>query len=197
MPSYENLISQVIKREENSLALLANKNKDILKSLNDKSELSPLNYRNRNIYNTIVKLLKDISLLDLYLANAKELEYLQVGTIEFVDSLKSFDSNGDKYYCKFRTDNNGKNLQFITKYYTDADVIPRPLIRRNTRNFNNILFTFSGKASFVLKTSNPINYYRDRKIEIIDFGFDGSKLPTKEELESYEIPRALILTDNK
>ena len=47
-------------------------------------------------------------------------------------------------------------------------------------------------TSFCLKVANIDHKMQYREIEIRDFGFAGDKLPTEEELSSYEIPKKLI-----
>ncbi|MDE5630805.1 MAG: hypothetical protein K2I70_04320, partial [Bacilli bacterium] len=48
-------------------------------------------------------------------------------------------------------------------------------------------------CSFVMICKNEENGYQRRTIEIVDFDFDGSKLPTEKEISSYELPKELVI----
>lgn len=200
LPCKSMLILQTIMEEKNALTMLAEKNKDVIKYFKEhKEELTIISLEDENLYNTVNALLNNNGLLDLYLDNAKKLEELKIKEIEFVKDLNSITPNGQRYYCEFWTSNR-KEIKEIHKFYTDGKVFPR-LTEEQAYDFkwfqdgyNKIPFSITNEreTSFVLKTENGANFRQDRKIEIIDFGFDGSKLPTVEEVQSYEIPRELI-----
>lgn len=200
LPYRSMLILQTIMEEKNALTMLAEKNKDVIKYFKEhKEELTILSLEDEDLYNTVNALLNDSNLLDLYLDNAKKLEELKIKEIAFVKDLNSITPNGERYYCEFWS-HNRKELKEIHKFYTDGKVVPR-LTEEQVSDFkwfhdgyNKVPFSITNEreASFVLKTKNRVNFKQDRKIEIMDFGFDGSKLPTIEEVQSYEIPRELI-----
>ncbi len=189
--------------KENALVQLAKRNKNIIKYLKEyEKELTILSFSDENVYNTLANLLTDISLVNLYLDNAHRLEELKVSKIKFVKELKSFDARGDRYICGFIPNRSKEGIQdrikYILKYYTDGKVFPR-LTEEQAHNYsrmcstyNEVCFSIVSEATFVLRTENEENGYQNRSIEIMDFGFNGSKLPTIEEVQSYEIPKALI-----
>lgn len=204
LPSKEILVLQTIAVGGNEIDTLGEKNKDIIKYLREHiKELAMLNITDDNLYNTLINLLNNKSLISSYLDNAKRLEYLKVNMIKFVKELKSFDANGDRYFCSFTPSNNKEGFQFVSKYYTDGEVFPR-ITEEQARKLSNgdpinqrICFSFAGETTFVLHTENRENFHQDRSIEITDFDFDGCKLPTEEEVQSYEIPKSLIKSYNE
>lgn len=131
--------------------------------------------------------------------NANKLVALKVEEIKFVGANKLYVSNNDDYYCEFYPINKDK-LKYIYKCYTDGKVYPR-LTEEQATNFhwcytgyNQVPFTITNelKPSFVLKIKNNENLHQYSSMEIMNFGFDGSKLPTEEEIQRYEIPKELI-----
>ena len=191
LPKQDSLINQTIMGEENDLDKLRKNNKDIIKYLKEhKKELKALSFKDLNVYNTLAVLLKESSLIDLYLDNAKELEKLKVASIRY---LSPKDNELD--YSIYR-DINGDIIN-IRKYYTDGNIC----VGEETLEDEEFLYSkiplYISSPSFILEVSNNESFYSYRAIMIKDFTFDSSKLPTKEELESYEVPRSLILTDDK
>lgn len=202
LPSKEVLVLQTIAGVGNEINTLEENNKDIIKYLKEHvNELAVLNLTDENLYKTLINLINNESLISLYLENAKRLEELKVKNIKFVKDLKSFNANGDCYRCTYAPRDDCKGLKYIIKYYTDANVLPRlteeeaHAYSRMCSTSNGVYFSLIGNATFVLKCINKDNFSQDRSIEIMDFGFDGSKLPTEEELQSYDIPKSLIKTN--
>lgn len=202
IPDKQFLISQGILKGINYLLSLVKRNRNIIKYLREhEEELKTLKFCNLDFYNTIENLSKNPDLLDLYLNNARRLEELKVEEIEFVYSFNHFIAKEDQYYC-YIIPRNEKELNFISKCYTDGKILPR-LTEEQAYNFKwcqekaqNIPFSIKNEAgykcSFVLETANASDFSQRRKIVIVDFGFDGDKLPTEEEVQSYEIPKSLI-----
>ena len=197
LPAQEILISQTIMGKENDLTKLARKNQDVIRYLKGhENELIKLSFKNQNVFQTLMELSSNIALLDLYLENARKLEALKVEKIVFGD-IRSFDANGDRYYCEV-VPKNDMELKYIHKCYTDGEVYPR-LTEEQANNFkwwysgySKIPFSITNEHTFVLKTTNKENFHQHREIDIVNFAFDGSKLPTEEEVQSYEIPKELV-----
>lgn len=198
IPSQKTLICQTSFGKENALITLAKKNKDIIKYLQEhESELTTLSFTDENVYNTLTNLLKDFSLVNLYLDNACRLEELKVEKIEFVKDLNSLPKSVHRSYCRIIP--LGNEEIFLSKYYTDGKVEPKFSEEQANKYkfpapFCQIPFYISRESepSFVLNTEKDGELNQHRTIEIINFGFDGSKLPTEEEVQSYDIPKSLI-----
>lgn len=186
------MLDQAILYGKNSLLSLIKRNSDIVKYLREhESDLRAFSLASKNVLNTLTILSKNISLLELYLSNAKKLEELKISKVNF--SFKD-----GLYACEIGR-NSQDRIMYIKKYYTDGKIEslkPEHEIRKTSEfSFNKILFLINkddGSPSFVLDTINNELGYQYREISITDFGFDGSKLPTEEEVRSYEIPKSLI-----
>lgn len=180
---------------ESSLNGLAKRNQSVIRYLREhEEELVKFSLSNNHVFKSLTELANDISLLNLYLENANKLVELKVEEIKFVEYVVN-----DGYYCEFYPINKNK-LKYIYKCYTDGKVYPR-LTEEQATNFdwchtgyNQVPFTITNELepSFVLKIKNNENLHQYSSIEIMNFGFDGSKLPTEEEIQSYEIPKKLI-----
>lgn len=130
LPSKEILVLQTIAGLGNEIATLEEKNKDIIKCLKEHiRELTMLSLTDENLYNTLMNLINDENLINLYLENARSLEYLQVRKIKFVKDIESINANGDRYICGFIPNRSKEGIQdrikYILKYYTDGKVFPR------------------------------------------------------------------------
>lgn len=203
LPSQEDMIRQLVLEYQNVLAIFHIRNKDLIDYFkNEEISLKTLNFKDENVYNTLCNLIKNRDLLDLYLDNARKLEELQVEEITFVKDLNCLPTKIYRTYNRITPLDN--KFISVEKYYTDGKVIPR--IREEEQEKYNSLeplcslpFTIDHKSnpSFVLNTEIKNGSENHRKIEIIDFGFDGSKLPTNEEVESYDVPKSLIFTNDK
>lgn len=202
----EVLVHQTVIGQKNDLTMLKKRNKELIKYFKEhEKELTKLSFTDENVYKTLARLLKDPSLLNLYLDNASKLEDLKVEKIIFVDDLKSVIAKKSScYYCAFFPKNEIE-INDIIKFYTDGEVFPT-LTEEKATNFkwcqpwyNNIPFMITDKHdyTFVLKTTNKRDFYQEREIEIMNFGFNGSELPTEEEVQSYEIPKSLIKSYNE
>lgn len=154
-------------------------------------EFEGLSLTNKELYQTLNELSNNISLLDLYLENAKRLEELKVAKIEFATF-----SEFNRYYIEIIR-NEWKEIISIKKYYTDGKIKAngKEQVRLNGFHSSAIPFSIHSEAdiSFMLSTDNMESGCQRRIIQIRDFGFDGTKLPTEEEIQSYEIPKQYIL----
>jgi len=121
--------------------------------------------------------------------NIKRLEELKVESIILSNFLHfNFET------CEIYRDAAGKIIT-INKGYSDgqiSDIKDENLISKYF-NYSEIKYMVCyDKATFSLEANNCENGQQYRTIRIENFGFDGSKLPTEEELSSYEIPKQLI-----
>lgn len=205
LPNRELLIYQIMAVKKNCLDLFMERNKDALKSLEEydletyRSSLLCKLIMNDDVLKILKKLRADISLLDLYLENAKRLESLRVENIVFGDLKKFIKKDFKHYYCEVKI-RNERELKHVRKCYTDGEVKPVLTEKEATcfdwghAGYNFVPFDIKNAddCSFVLVCENEENGRQKRTIEIADFGFDASKLPSEEEIRSYEIPKSLI-----
>lgn len=192
VPSKNILIQQAVINGKNDLLALVKKNQDVIHYLREhEKELELLSLTNKKLYQTLHELSSNISLLDLYLENAKRLEELKVSEIEFVTF-----SEFDRYHIEIMRTERG-DIKFIKKYYTDGKIKPngqeQVMIQCFRASEIPFLIALEDGISFILSTDNRENGYQYRNIQIRDFGFDGTKLPTEAEIQSYEIPKQYIL----
>ena len=189
LPNREILVQQTILFDErNDLIKLAEKHKDVIDYLKKHSkELTKLSFFKEDVLNILQSLSKDISLLDTYLENAKKLEKLKVADISITSSL-----NNSLYNCDIFRDANGKIIN-IKKQYTDGKTSVRKEILENEEFNYSIIPFYLTDATFMLQAKNSERLYQHRGIQITNFSFDGNSLPTEEEIQSYEIPKRLIM----
>lgn len=187
------LLRRAIMDGENDLLSLVKRNQTIIRYLRQhKKDFQFFSFTSENVYNVLTSLSKDISLLDLYIDNAKRLEALKVLKVELQDFAYP-----EPYDCDIYRDKYGKII-VIVKYYTDGQIkaVGQEVETDPLFHYSKIPFTIENKdnnMSFVLRTENNEQGYQFRSIKIRDFGFDGTKLPSEEELQTYEIPKQLIL----
>ena len=176
----------LINDEKNDLTKLEEKNKDIIRYLKEhKKELSRFSFTKKGVLKTIQSLYEDMTRLDIYLENARKLEALKVSDVKFV-TVGEF-----SYHHGVYRDDNG-NIIKIDKYYTDGDIITeREVLQSKTSHYSAIEF-YIINAGFLLEAKNLEDFYQYRGIQITDFGFNGIKLPTVEEVQNYEIPKTFI-----
>lgn len=201
LPNKDALVLQILRGKKNALSKLKNQNEKVIHYIiKHRQELIKLSFIDENVYNTLEALLRKDNLLNLYLDNAMKLEERKVEKIRFVKNLNGLTANGDRYYCEFSISEDKKRIEYISKYYTDGKVFPR-LSEKKATNFdwcdpssNKIPFSITNKrdCTFVLNTMNRTNFTQERTIDIVNFGFNGNKLPSEEELQSYKIPEELI-----
>lgn len=179
------LVQQTIMGEENDLVKMAKKNKDIIRYLeNHKKEFTALSLANANVFHIIKSLSNNMTLLNRYLENAKKLEELKVAVVSLIDK---FNNRGE---CGIYKDSD-KRITNILKYYTDGNIIAGDeVIKDEMKGYSVIPFVFQN-ATFLLEVINK-NSVLHRAISITSFDFDGSKLPSEEEIDSYRIPEQLI-----
>ncbi len=180
------LVHQAIMEDTNALTKLIEKNKKIISYFRaHQKELCRLSLLNDDVFETLQSLYSDISLLDIYLENAKKLENLKVSNIQFA-SLDEYSG-----YCDIYKDACG-NIINIHKYYTDGIIIAQKE-REVDRLFRYFTIPFCcTNASFLLNVVNAEDFWQCRNIQIKDFSFNGNNLPTEEEIQSYEIPKEFI-----
>ena len=186
LPGKEILIRQTIMEKRNDLARLTRKNKDVIRYLKEhKEEIRRLSLEKEDVLNILKSLYANSALLDVYLENARRLEALKVSDVKFVSAF-----DGD-YHCGIYRDTDG-NIINIKKYYTDGNIIAgEELLKDELFNYSIIPFCISN-STFLLTASNSENFHQYSGIQITDFAFDGSKLPTEEEIQKYEIPKTFI-----
>lgn len=205
LPNREFLIYQIMADRRNRLDELMDKNIDVINYLRNcdleshKSSLFSKLIMNEDLLKVLKQIRDDKSLIDGYLKNAQRLEALSVEKIVFGEISKLM-KEYHHYYCEIKT-RNERELRYVHKCYTDGTV-KRVLTLEEAEYFDwcHVGYNFipfdilDGKeCSFVMVCKNEENGHQKRKIEIPDFNFDGSKLPTAEEISSYELPRELIL----
>lgn len=169
---------------------LTRKNLDIVKFIREHiNDFKSFNFAGQNVLDTFSKISEDPKVLKLYLENARILEELKVDLISFSD-FKLYNT----YDCDIYRDSQGE-ITYINKYYTDGKIIilGEEIEKDKFLNASEINFTVEDNTmSFLLNALNTERGYSFRNIKVRDFGFDGSKLPSEEELRSYEIPKSLI-----
>lgn len=105
-------------------------------------------------------------------------------------------SDFDRYTCEIFRNEKDKIIN-ISKYYTDGQIRLMGQEQEKNKLFHYSVIPFSVNSgegmSFLLRAENNENGYQHRVIQIRDFGFDGTKIPTEEEIQSYEIPKEYIL----
>ncbi len=187
----ETLIKQTLFSSTNDLAKLKKNHREIIKYFKlHKEELVRFSVTNENILMTLLCLSQDNTLLDLYLENARKLEELKVSTINFQHFQNMYADT-----CRIYRNKKGQIIH-ITKYYTDGQIVSDGQEILIDSLFNNSIIPFSinleNKMTFVLRAENNENSYQFRNITIENFGFDSAKLPSEEELQSYEIPQEYV-----
>lgn len=186
LPKRDTLLRQVILTEEDEFTKLLKTHKEAIKYLKEhKEELRAFYLTNKNVFAILTSLSENGILLNSYLEKARRLEELKVATVRFVEEID------DKYECGIYRDKNEKIIN-IRKYYTDGEItVLEENLEDEVFNYSEIPFSILN-ATFLLEASNNEQYYQHRSVYIKNFGFDGSKLPSEEELASYDIPRQLI-----
>lgn len=170
----------------NDIDKMAKSNQDIIRYIREhEKEFSGFSLNNENILPMLTSLSKDMSLLDLYLENARRLEDLKVSRIYLTPSFEN------EYQCGIYRDRDG-NIINIQKYYTDGNIIAKEeSLEDELFNYSEIPFSITN-ASFLLHASNNEDFIQCRGIYITDFGFNGDKLPDETEIQSYTIPKQLL-----
>lgn len=186
----EVLLRQAILYGKNNLLSFVIRNKDVVQYFRDHEEDFRLfKITDTNVFDVLVALEGNISRLDLYLENAKRLETLGVSKIKF-GSLWPISVHS----CKLYRNKDGQ-ITFIQKDYTDGKLLSvgNEVLDNETYYYSQIPYQMdNGNATFCLTSKNSEHGFQTRWIEIEDFGFRGDKLPSKEDIDSYEIPKQLI-----
>lgn len=193
IPSRADLIKQATMYGKNDLLALVKRNQDIIKYVREhKEEFSSINFGNEYLIQTLSELSNNITLLTTYLENARKLEDLKITRIHLNDDLNFF-----AYQCVILRNKETKKIIYIEKYYTDAVIMPaiETPIKDTVRCHCSVIPIINindNNATFVLRALNA-GGTQSRSIHIKNFGFDNTKLPTEEELQSYEIPKSYVL----
>ncbi len=175
----------------NDLIKINRRNRDIVKYIREhKKDMRRLRFTDKNVLTELTSLQENNALIDLYLENARRLEDLKVSDIAFVDF---FDYEN---YCGVYRNKDGQIIR-IQKKYTDnkiVEVFEEELEDKLfSVSFSKILYRQNREeATFSLSIENTEDEYSIRQVEIKDFGFNGEKLPSEEEISSYDIPMQLI-----
>lgn len=174
---------------KNDLIKINRRNRDIVKYIREhKKDMKRLRFTDKNVLTELNSLQEDNTLIELYLENARKLEDLKVSDIAFVDF---FDIES---YCGIYRNDEGQIIR-IQKTYTDGEIdeVFEEEVKDKLFNYSKIPYRLNRKGTtFSLRAENTENGYSIRQIEINGFGFNGDKLPTEEEISSYEIPMQLI-----
>ncbi len=183
------LLSDSILLGKNDLIKINRRNRDIVKYIREhKKDMKRLRFTGKNVLTELNSLQEDNTLIELYLENARKLEDLKVSDIAFVDF---FDIES---YCGIYRNDEGQIIR-IQKTYTDGEIdeVFEEEVKDKLFNYSKIPYRLNRKGTtFSLRAENTENGYSIRQIEINGFGFNGDKLPTEEEISSYEIPMQLI-----
>ncbi len=188
------LLQQAVLYGRNDLLSLVKNNRSVIGYLREhEKELTDFNFASEVVWDMIHSLQMDVSNLELYLENIKKLEELAIDKI----SVGKFPLM-DTYECGIYRNSQGEIIS-ITKCYTDAIIqtVGSEYTVSKTRNHSYSKFSCyinnrEDAQTFSLDVTNTEDHHQYSEIFIRDFGFDGSKLPTKEDLESYEIPKFLV-----
>lgn len=175
---------------------LISRNKSAIKFLRErKNELIGINFLNFNIISAVNQLTKNPSLLDIYLENSRLLESYKIGNINMASTesgLYEFDTPLELFRDKKR------RIEEIVKYYTDGEFICYPLaysrqLTKKTYELYKPELNREIPATWILRTINRSTGNQYRTIYLESLTFDKTKLPTEEELQSYELPSYLKL----
>lgn len=201
LPNRGLLVCKILATGENQLEDLVNKNKDVITYLREYDQQYKISLMSKLILNDdVFKVLKELrnnqDLVDIYLKNARSLEDLKVASIIFREISKKY----YHYYCEIKK-RNDYELKHVRKCYTDGKIEPVLTLEEAThfdwchQGYNSIHFNLAdaSKCTFILTCENEENGRQKRQIEIPSFRFDSTKLPTEEEISSYELPKELIL----
>ena len=186
------MLKQAIVYGKNDLLALIKKNLDFVKYIRKhEKDFRTFSFTSEIVLNALTSLLKNSSLLGLYLDNAKRLEELKVSQVSLLDSPVF-----DTYTCGIYRNDQDKIIN-INKYYTNMQIVSVKPEREINKLFHYSEISFmidnqNQRGSFVLNASNNEHGCQYRGIQITDFGFDRNRLPTEEEIRSYEIPKHLI-----
>lgn len=187
----------ILKSKHRTISLI-NRNKKAVAYLRKyRDELEGYNLLNPRILSIINKIIQNPSLLDTYLKNARILEKYRIGRIDIFSHKSALTD------LKIRMEiyiNEAKKITDIIKYYTDGEFEDRlmvtPLDSFNCQEVHTRLNT-DVPATWILRTENHADGRQYRQIFITGFDFDSSKLPTEEELQSYNLPSTLKLQIKK
>lgn len=173
---------------------LTSKNKSTIKFLRErKKELEGLNLLRFDVADSVNQLVGNPSLLDTYLENARLLESYRIGNVKLPETesgLYGFNTPVSIYKDLKGT------IEEIVKYYTDGEF--KYTVYPASKKVGKIIYeAYSADlsrevpATWVLGTENRSTGYQYRTIYIENFAFDTTKLPTEEELQSYDFPLSL------
>lgn len=171
---------------------LTSKNKKVISYLREhKNELVGLKLLQESVTTSVKELVSNPNLLDTYLENARLLESYRIGNIDILPShLDLLNINSRAFY-----DKEGRIID-ITKHYTDGKINYFPLSEPQGRYRQQMILCRideSTPTTWVLKTENCESGWQYRAISIKDFSLDTSKLPSEEELQSYDFAPSLKL----
>lgn len=183
---------EAIFRGEHSTLSLTRRNKSVIAYLREhKNELTGIYLLSDDINSAITSLVENPSLLDTYIETARTLESYRVGNI----NVLSNNVNGVNIKSQVFYNKDGQIIH-ITKHYTDGFIIYLPLEEpqeRYNRQIINCDLDTSVSTTWVLRTENTDTGWQYRTISIKDFAIDTSKLPSEEEIQSYDFPPSLKL----
>ncbi len=188
LPKKTTLLRQTILGEENDLIKLKRKHNDMFEYLREHKGELYFNLPIEKVSEMLVNVANNDNLLELYLENARKLEELKVSLIEFCTFFDYW------YQCDIYRNDNGQII-VIDKRYNDGEItkVEDEVFQKAYCNYSCISYMVNTtNMSFSFQAQNNEHGYQYRYITIKDFGFDASKLPTEEEIQSYEIPKQLV-----
>ena len=161
-------------------------------SLTSKNK-STINLLRFDVANSVNQLVGNPSLIDTYLENARLLESYRIGNVKLPETesgLYGFNTPVSIYKDLKGT------IEEIVKYYTDGEF--KYTVYPASKKVGKIIYeAYSADlsrevpATWVLGIENRSTGYQYRTIYIENFAFDTTKLPTEEELQSYDFPLSL------
>lgn len=174
---------------KNDLIRMNRRNRDIVKYIREhKKDMEGFNLANEDILMVLSSLQENNALVDLYLENARRLEYLKVQNIEFKQFLPF-----EFYNCGITRNKDGQIIA-IQKNYTDGKInsVGEEKLAIKNYYYSEIPYMIENEGmTFLLEVVNSYRCSPISQIKIKDFGFNSEELPTKEEINSYDIPLQL------
>lgn len=181
----------IFEGKHRSLSLISRNKKVVDYLRKHKKELEAKNLTDQNIISVVNELVDNPSLLDTYLENARLLEKYKIEKIKIVskkyEDIFHININQEIYY------NKSNKIIAIRKYYTDGEIECIRVEEGYDYKEMNCALKGEVSTSWILHTENHENGMQFRSIYITGFDFNPEKLPTEEELQSYELPSSLKL----
>lgn len=190
------VINQSVLEGRNELLSLSRRHKDLISYIRSYSkDFNKYGFKLNSLKNLEIlkEIQRDEKLLDKYLENARLLEELKVGLIDFVGGLEYQTIETIIFRDKTET------ITDIIKKYTNGNIVRVSPEHEEGIFSSKITYTIdssnleSSDKLWLLTAENHADLRQFRYFNINSFGFDASALPNEEEISSYEIPSFLTL----